>query len=187
VTPASILVGVLIAWSAAATEPTPAPESVEARREAYLCTSQAREAAIPACRRALVLGLRRDRATTVNLVLGLHLAALQRWDEVVAVYREAVRLSPHNAVAHWRLGDALLYGLGRPAEALAPLREATRLDPDLAGAYVSLGVAQNALGDHAEAVASFDEALRLEPRILATRPAAREVLKASRRGERWSP
>jgi tetratricopeptide (TPR) repeat protein len=182
-----ILSGVLTAWSAAATKPTPASESVEARREAYLCTSQSREVAIPACRRALALGLRRDRATTVNLVLGLHLAALQRWDEVVKVYREAVRLSPHDAIARWRLGDALLYGLGRPTEARAPLREATRLDPSLAGAYVSLGVAQNAMGDHAEAVASFDEALRLEPRVLATRPVAREVLKASRRGERWTP
>jgi tetratricopeptide (TPR) repeat protein len=106
---------------------------------------------------------------------------------VVAAYREAVRLAPQDATARWRLGDALLYGLGKPDAACASLREAVRLDSRLAGAHLSLGVALNAAGAHAEAVSAFDEALRLDPRIFENHPVARAALEASRRGRRWTP
>ncbi len=184
------MIGAVAALALVAAPPPETPpnrESLEARRQAYVCTIAPREAALVACRRALELGLAAPHAATVNLVLGLHLAALGRWDEVVAIYRERVRLTPQSADAHWRLGDALLLGLSSPEQAVAPLREAVRLDPRLAGAHVSLGVALNATGAQADALAAFEEAVRLDPRVLENRPAAQRVLEAARRGRRWTP
>lgn len=181
------LVALLLAAAPQAAAPPASHESLDARREAYVCTSAPRGAALVACRRALELGLNAPHAATVNLVLGLHLAALGRWDEVVAVYHERARLTPENADAHWRLGDALFLGLAQPELALGPLREAVRLDPRLAGAYVSLGVALNATGAQGESLAAFDEAVRLDPRILENRPGAQRVREAARNGRRWAP
>jgi tetratricopeptide (TPR) repeat protein len=160
-------------------------DGIEARRQAYLCSSLQKEPAIAACRRALELGLSRDRAATAYLLLALNLSTLNRWPEAVDAYRERVRLLPQDAEAHWRLGDALLFGLSEPKEALAPLREAVRLKPDLAGAHGSLGVALATSGDYAQAVASFEEAVRLDPAYFTNRPAAKQVYEAARKGERW--
>lgn len=160
-------------------------DGAEARRQAYLCSSLQKEPAIAACRRALELGLSRERAATAYLLLALNLSELNRWPEAVDAYRARVRLLPQDAEAHWRLGDALLFGLSEPKEALIPLREAVRLKPDLAAAHGSLGVALAASGDYAQAVASFDEAARLDPAYFTNRPATRQVYEAARKGERW--
>ena len=166
----------LATWAGAAATETP-----EARRLAYQCSVLTKEPAIAACRQALDLGLSPGRAATVHTLLALHLAGLHRWDEVVASYRELVRLRPADALAHWRLGDALLFGLHKSQESLAPLREAVRLDPDLVGAHVSLGVALAELDDRAGAVEAFEEAQRLDPRCFESRPGARSVFDAARR------
>jgi tetratricopeptide (TPR) repeat protein len=160
-------------------------DGVEARRQAYLCSSLQKDPAITACRRALELGLSRERAATAYLSLALNLSELNRWPEVVDAYRGRVRLRPEDAEAHWRLGDALLFGLSEPKEALIPLREAVRLKPDLVGAHGSLGVALASSGEYAQAVASLDEAVRLDPAYFTNRPAARQVYEAARKGERW--
>jgi tetratricopeptide (TPR) repeat protein len=160
-------------------------DSLEARRQAYLCSSLQKEPAVAACRRALELGLGSDRAATAYLLLALNLSRLQRWPEVVDAYRERVRLLPQDADAHWRLGDALLFGMSAPQEALPSLREAVRLKPDLAGAHGSLAVALANTGTFPAAVAEFDEAVRLDPQYLERRPAARQIYEAARRGERW--
>ncbi len=158
-------------------------ESLEARRLAYQCSALPREPAIQACRKALDLGLSPDHAASVHSLLALHLSALDRWEEVVGSYRELVRLRPGDAQAHWRLGDALLYGLDQPKPALAALREAVRLDPGLAAAHVSIGVALAELGARTEAVEALTEAQRLEPRCFEARPSARALFEALRRRE----
>lgn len=162
-----------------------AVDSLEARRQAYLCSSLTKGPAIAACRRALELGLSPRRAATAQLLLALNLSALHRWPEAVAAHRERVRLLPDDAEAHWRLGDALLFGLALPSEALAPLREAVRLKPDGAGAYGSLGTALATLGQYAEAVAAFERAQEIDPQFFTHRPAARRIYDAAQRGERW--
>jgi tetratricopeptide (TPR) repeat protein len=164
---------------------TQSADSAEARRQMYLCSSLQKEPAIVACRRAIALGLSRDRAATAYLLLALNLSTLNRWPEAVDAYRERVRLLPQDAEAHWRLGDALLFGLSEPKEALIPLREAVRLKPDLAGAHGSLAVALASSGAYVEAVAAFDEAVRLDPQYFTNRPAAKQVYEAARKGERW--
>ncbi|TMB53751.1 MAG: tetratricopeptide repeat protein, partial [Chloroflexi bacterium] len=92
---------------------------------------------------------------------------------------------PDRAEAHCRLGWALLFAVDRPEEAIAPLREAARLAPDDPEARLALGIAFNALGREAEANAAFDEALKLDPGLLERRPAARAVLEATRKAQRW--
>jgi tetratricopeptide (TPR) repeat protein len=163
--------------------PRAGSESLEARRLVYQCSALTKEPAIGACRKALELGLTPDHAATVHSLLALHLSALDRWDEVVASYRELVRLRPDDAQAHWRLGDALLYGLDQPKEALSPLRDAVRLDSGLAAAYVSLGVALAELGARPEAIEALAAAQRLEPRCFDARPSARRIFETLRRGE----
>jgi cytochrome c-type biogenesis protein CcmH/NrfG len=121
----------------------------------------------------------------VRRLLAGKLAALGRWDELVALLRERVRLRPLDADAHMRLGAALLYAANAPEEASQALRESIRLEPGNARAYGALGSALNALGEHPEAVAAFDEALRLEPDFFDGRPASRLVFEASQRGEAW--
>ncbi len=74
-----------------------------------------------------------DHATTCA-------ARLKRWDTVEAVARRAIGRQPRLAVAHTRLGEALL-STGRREAAQAPLAQALALDPDDGEARVLLHLA----------------------------------------------
>lgn len=138
-----------------------------------------------ACRRALELGLPAARQPTIEARLASRLSTLERWDEVIDVYRGAVSRRPADGQARIRLGAALLHMQDRAAEAEPELREATRLRPDDAEAQVLLGNALALLGRAADAVGAFEQALRLDPTVLDQRPAARAAYEAARRGGRW--
>ena len=60
--------------------------------------------------------------------------------EAIAAFREAIRLKPDLASAHYNLGNALRVQ-GKLDEAIAAYREAIRLKPDLAEAHYNLGLA----------------------------------------------
>jgi tetratricopeptide (TPR) repeat protein len=163
-----------------------AAESRDAVRQARVCfAAPPGEAGLDPCRRALALDLAPARRSVVEGTLASRLAALDRWDEVVEVYREGARRRPEDGLAHLRLGTALLHAGAKPAEAEVELRQAVRLRPEDADAAGQLGLALAAQGRAAEAVAAFDQATRLDPRYLDQRPAARAALDAARRGERW--
>lgn len=167
--------------------PTPAAgvDSLEARLTLRACASAVREDSVRLCRQALELGLSPRRAAVAQRLLGRSLADLVRWDEAVAAYREALRLEPTDAEAASRLGLALHYGFGRPAEAEPFLREAVRGCPDQATYRVELALALNALARHAEAAAEFQQALALDDHALDTRPAAQASYLASLREALW--
>jgi tetratricopeptide (TPR) repeat protein len=152
--------------------------------QARLCTKATGEAAVAPCRKALEPARRRaaarDRAT-----LAARLSALERWEDVVEVYRGAVSRRPADGLARIRLGAALLHMQDRAADAEPELREAIRLRPDDAEAQVLLGDALVRLGRAADAVAAFEQALRLDATVLDHRPAARAAYDAARRGEKW--
>jgi len=61
-----------------------------------------------------------------------------KYNEAVKYYREAVRINPDNAAAHYNLG-VLLKGLKRYDEAEEEYRKAMRADPDFAAVYYNLG------------------------------------------------
>lgn len=175
----------VLAFSALAVA-DPSVESLAAREQFRLCMTETDEAGtMPACRKALELGLGRLRAALAQDVLAQRLGALDRWEEAVETLRELVRLRPEDAEAHVRLGSALLHGLDRPAEAVEPLRHACFLAPAEARSHGELAIALNRLAAHVDAVAEFEEALRLDARYLDERPASRQAYKASRNGKRW--
>jgi tetratricopeptide (TPR) repeat protein len=175
--------GLLTLFAVAA--PRARAEEPAAAEQARLCEERSGEEGLAACRSAIASGLGRDRAAALRQLLALRLASLERWEELAAVYREAVRLDPNDPEANWRLGSTLLFALGKPEEALFSLQEAVRLAPAEPQPRLALGAALNALGRHAEAVAAFEEALRLDPAALDDHPGSRAVYEASKRGERW--
>jgi tetratricopeptide (TPR) repeat protein len=158
-----------------------------AAAQARICARATGEPAVTACRRALELGLPSARQPAIEAALASRLASLERWDDVVEVYRGAASRRPGDAQARVRLGAALLHMQDRAAEAETELREAVRLRPEDAEAQALLGNALALRERFAEAVAAFDQALRLDPTVLDQRPAARAAYEAARRGERWPP
>lgn len=157
-----------------------------AAREAFRqCILLVKEEGIESCRIALALGLSPPRAAIVNELLAFKLIERNRWDEAVDVYRELVRLRPHDPESHLRLGTALLYGQSDPAHAILSFREAGRLKPDDARVHGWIGVALNQLGLYTESLAEFHEAVGQDPDYFDNRAGARESYEASRRGERW--
>jgi len=180
---ATLLCSSIVAAAPAARRPAavPIPESYR------LCVEERREPGVAACRGALGLGLGLGPARTqlAQRALALHLAELERWDEVVETYRDQALQRPSDPEAQFRAGAALVYLVRRPEEALGHLQAAAALRAADPAIHAALGVALNALGRHAEAVAALEEALRLDPAYLERRPAARLVLEASRRGEAW--
>jgi tetratricopeptide (TPR) repeat protein len=166
---------------------TAGAEQREAVAQARVCFSAAGPAEIASCRAALRLGLSPAREALVEVTLANALAALGRWDEVIAVYREAVRRRPADGLAQLRLGLALVHGVDRPAEAEGALREAVRLRPADAEAWAGLGGALALLGRSEEAVAAFEAALAREAGHLDGRPAARALYEAAQKRVRWPP
>ena len=180
------LVAGLLALAAAAPAASSADlDDLRARLTLRACAAAVREESVRLCRQALELGLSPRRAAVAQRLLGRSLADLLRWDEAVAAYREALTLEPTDAEAGFRLGLALHYGQGRPAEAERFLREAVRSCPDQATYRVELAVVLNALERHAEASDEFQQALALDDHALDTRPAAQATYLASLREALW--
>jgi serine/threonine-protein kinase len=98
----------------------------------------------------------------LRLVHGNALFAQRRHEEAEAAYRQAIRLKPDYAEAHYNLG-VILNGQGRHKEAEAAYRQAIRLKPDDHDAHANLGIALNGQGRHKEAVAACQAAVRLKP------------------------
>jgi len=162
-----------------------AHDTAAAREQARLCERLHREEGAAACRAALALGIGPARRGVLRQTLAKHLVTLEKWDELVELYREDVRLDPRDAAAWERLGRALLFALDRRAEAITALEQAVRLAPADAESRVTLGLALAAAGRYPEAVAALHEALRLDPGVIAGRPAASAVLEAAEHGQPW--
>jgi len=160
-------------------------ETPAAREQARLCERKNREEGVAACRAALALGIGPERRGPVREKLAKHLVALEKWDELVELLRESVRLDPTGVAAWQRLGLTLLFALDEPAEATGALEEAVRLAPRDAPVRVDLALALQAAGRAKEAAAAFEEALHVDPAVLDGRPAARAAMEAAGRAEPW--
>ena len=94
--------------------------------------------------------------------LGVALDVQGRFDESLAVYRQAEKLESGRYQLHNNLGN-VLDKLGRPDESLAEYREASRLRPGDAFLHNSVGIELATLGKYDEALQELDEAGRLDP------------------------
>jgi tetratricopeptide (TPR) repeat protein len=87
---------------------------------------------------------------------------LQKNDDAIRHYQEAVRLKPDYAEAHNDLGIAL-GTVGRLDEAVLQFGEALRLKPRYAEAHYNLGLVLSAKGRTDEAIGQFEQALQAKP------------------------
>src|SRR5260370_21793635 len=85
---------------------------------------------------------------------------LQKYDEALAAYEQAIRLDPNSAIAYDNKGWALS-ALKRYEEALATCEQAIRLDPNFAKAYDRKGWILSALKRNVEAEQAYEKALQL--------------------------
>lgn len=161
------------------------PDPVAARLRYRACAAAHRDAGVALCRAALAAGLSDERAARAQLLLARDLVALERWEEALVAYVEALRLRPGDSDAARRVGTTLLYGLDRPGDAEPYLRQALALRPEDAGTHADLGLALNALGRHEEALGEFRAALEDDPLALDERPAAAQAYAASAHARVW--
>src|SRR5665213_21477 len=114
-------------------------------------------------RRAIAVTQNNDIAL-VNL--GVALEEQNRFEEALAVYRQAKKLESGRYQLHNDLGN-VLDRLGRRAESLAEYREAISLKPDSAILHNAAGGELAELGQFDAALKEFSEAERLDPNYAA--------------------
>jgi len=96
--------------------------------------------------------------------------------KIIDNYQEAIRIKPHYAEAHYRLGMLYQEKQGKHAEAIDAFRTAMKHDPDIEGpesfqhltgvrlaAHHDLGIAYMKRGKFDRAIAEFREALLIDP------------------------
>ena len=93
---------------------------------------------------------------------GWHLAELNRNEEALAAFEQALTLDPTYAFAENKKGVALGL-LGRYEEALSAFEQALTLAPEYVVASSNKGVALSRLRRHEEALTSYEQALTLDP------------------------
>jgi serine/threonine-protein kinase len=98
--------------------------------------------------------------------LGVRLGKLKEFDGAIVVFREAIRLDPHNPRAHFELGN-VLKSVNRPDEAIAAYREAIRLNVQLPDAYNGLASLLSDRGDYTGAQSVLKQAAQANPAWLA--------------------
>ena len=94
--------------------------------------------------------------------LGLAYGNAGQYEEAIASYKEALRIKPDDADAHYNLGY-VYRELGQYEEAIASFKKSIRIKPDDANAHYSLGLAYDESGQYEEAIASYKEVLRIKP------------------------
>ena len=93
---------------------------------------------------------------------GLVLNAMNRHEEALASFDEAIKHKGRFAEAHNNRGSVLM-ALGRCEEALDNFKRAIAIKPDYAEAFYNQGNAFRELDRHDEAIKSFDRAIALRP------------------------
>jgi protein O-mannosyl-transferase len=94
--------------------------------------------------------------------LGIVYSRRGQLDEAIREYREALRLNPFYALAHYNLGNAL-FQKGQVDEAIQHYQESIRLLPMYVEPYNNLGLALAQKGQTDEAIRQFKQAVHLKP------------------------
>ena len=94
--------------------------------------------------------------------LGVAYYNLDRYDDAIAAYSEALRINSEDADAWINLGVNYA-NLDHYDDAIAAFREALRINPEHAKAWYNLGTAYGKSDRYDDAIAAFREALRINP------------------------
>jgi tetratricopeptide (TPR) repeat protein len=84
------------------------------------------------------------------------------WANNISLYKHTLDVTKDNAIAHQKLGEALL-SKGKTTEAARHFCEALRITPSLTGANLNLGVILRGQGKLEEATEHFSRVAQLEP------------------------
>ncbi len=126
----------------------------------YLYTQKKFTEAEAAFKKAISL---RPQEISSYIELGdLYLNGLQKPQEAIAVYREAVALDRHHAGAHYALGLALTT-TAETDQAISELKEASRLAPTNPQPFQALGRLYAARKEYQLAFDALDMALKAQP------------------------
>jgi tetratricopeptide (TPR) repeat protein len=112
-----------------------------------------------------------------HLDLGLAFAGLQRFDEAVDQYQQALALKPNDAKAYSNIGLALA-SRGRFDEAIVQYRKALVIQPSSAIAHCNLAIALMACGQGNQAIAHYQKALEIRPDFVEVRLNLADALEA---------
>lgn len=97
-----------------------------------------------------------------SVELGNTLEAKGLDHEMFATYKEALRLTPNDSIAHYNFG-VVLHENGLLDEAIAEYRTALRINPDDSAVRCNLGMTLHDKGLLDEAIAEYRAALRINP------------------------
>jgi adenylate cyclase len=127
----------------------------------YLAKKQY-DKAIAEGERALVLGPNSD---FIQAALAFSLQHAGRFEEAVALYKKAIRLSP--VPPSWYLAGlgSSYIGLGRYEEAIKEYEKALHRAPDSQATHLSLAATYSLMGRDKEARAAAAEVLRIDPKF----------------------
>ena len=142
-----------------------APGNLLYRQNFGLLLAEANELAAAETQFLRILEAQKSSPAAHNY-LGMVRQRLGRYDEAIASYREALRLSPADTGAANNLGYCLLEA-GDVEGALQSLRHALAADPRNATAHSNLGNALRTRGELAAAAQCYRRALELAPRLAA--------------------
>ncbi len=82
--------------------------------------------------------------------------------ETIEALKQAVKINPDDADAHFNLGAAY-FELGMYKETIEAYKQVIRINPDDADAHAMLGVAYGETGMYKEAIDAFKQAIRINP------------------------
>lgn len=112
--------------------------------------------------REVIDGCESDKECRNALNLGKTYLNLNRNDEAIDAFRQAVKIKPDNALAWIWLGKTYII-LNRNAEAVDAYRQAVKIIPYVAEAWSMLGELFIRLNRKAEAVDAFRQAVKINP------------------------
>ena len=107
-------------------------------------------------------GIDNDIAAGAFFARGVINNNLNKHDEAISDFNEAIRLNPNFAETYVLRGLANSNS-GKHDEAISDFNEAIRLNPSFDAAYMGRGLANSNSGKHDEAISDFNEAIRLNP------------------------
>ena len=98
----------------------------------------------------------------IYFYLGNSFSFIERYEEVIASYDQAIKIKPDLYEA-WSNRGVALSNLGRNEEAIASYDQAIKFKPDYHKAWSNRGNAMDELGRYEEAITSYDQAIKFKP------------------------
>ncbi|MDP6587160.1 MAG: tetratricopeptide repeat protein, partial [Anaerolineales bacterium] len=82
-------------------------------------------------------------------------------DTIIEQYKQAIRINPDDAEAHFLLGVTYT-NLKMYKKSIESFKQVIRIDPDCAGAHNNIGLAYGELGKSKEEIESYKQAIRID-------------------------